>query len=231
MTLPANPELAALKLAILDNPDAVLADIDVLRALIGAQDRATGNVVDLRARFLIELEGRLGKLEDTHRTVIAAAYDNLAGTNQVQRAVLTMLEPDSFAGLLDVLHGDVPAILGVDVVRLCLESGAADAPLPHPVITPMRPGAIRSSVISDAQNTQRAVVLRASGPASMRLFTGAAGRVKSEALLSLDLGQGRLPALLALGATDPAHFSPDQGTDLLRFMSSALERLLRRWLS
>ncbi|MGR3723176.1 DUF484 family protein [Abyssibius alkaniclasticus] len=229
-----NPDLAAadtLKAAILEHPEAVLADADVLRALIGAQDKADRNVVDLRARFLAELEGQLGSLENTHRTVVAAAYENLSGTNQVQRAVLTLLEPDSFAGLLDALQRDLPPILGIDVVRLCLESGAQDVDLPHPVITPMKPGTIRVAATGSPTTPQRAVVLRAAGPHTARLFTGAAGRVKSEALLALDLGAGRLPALLALGAKDPAHFSPDQGGDLLNFLARALERVLRRWLT
>lgn len=220
-----------LKAAILEHPEAVLADADVLRALIGAQDKADHNVVDLRARFLAELEGKLGMLEDTHRTVIAAAYENLSGTNQVQRAVLTLLEPDSFSALLDALQRELPPILGIDVVRLCLESGTSDVELPHPVITPMRPGTIRVAATGNPNTPQRVVILRASGPHTVRLFTGAAGRVKSEALLALDLGAGRLPALLALGASDPAHFSPDQGGDLLHFMARAVERLLRRWLA
>jgi len=221
----------ALKAAILKHPEAVLADADVLRALIGAQDKVDHNVIDLRARFLAELQGQLGRLEDTHRTVIAAAYENLSGTNQVQRAVLTLLEPDSFAGLLDTLQRDLPPILGIDVVRLCLESGASDVDLPHPVITPMKPGTIRVAATGDISTPQRAVILRAAGPHTKRLFTGAAGRVQSEALLALDLGAGRLPALLALGASDPSHFTADQGSDLLNFMARAVERLLRRWLA
>mgnify|MGYP000857253880 FL=1 len=230
----ANPEISAadaLKAAILEHPEAVLADADVLRALIGAQDRAGRNVVDLRARFLAELESKLGVLEDTHRTVIAAAYENLSGTNQVQRAVLTLMEPDSFAGLLDALQRDLPPILGIDVVRLCLESGTPDAELPHPVITPMKPGTIRVAATGNASTPQRAVIMRAAGPHTKRLFTGAAGRVNSEALLALDLGSGRLPALLALGSGDAGHFTPDQGGDLLSFLARAVERLLRRWLA
>jgi uncharacterized protein YigA (DUF484 family) len=53
----------------------------------------------------------------------------------------------------------------------------------------------------------------------------------SEALLALDLGPGRLPALLALGAADPNQFKPAHGTDLLQFFASVFERLMRKWLN
>ena len=49
-----------------------------MRALIAANERAMGgNIVDLRGIAMERLEARLDRLEDTHRSVIAAAYENL----------------------------------------------------------------------------------------------------------------------------------------------------------
>ena len=56
------------------------------------------------------------------RSVIAAAYENLAGTNQVHRAILQMLDPLSFEDFLKTMAGDVAQTLRVDCVRLVLES-------------------------------------------------------------------------------------------------------------
>ena len=47
----------------------------------------------------------------------------------------------------------------------------------------------------------------------------------------LDLGPGRLPGMLALGAEDPHLFAPSQGTDLLTFFAGTVERAIRRWLA
>ena len=59
---------------ILAEPEVLLEDRDVMNALIGANERLMGsNVVDLRGIAMERLEGRLDRLEDTHRTVIAAA--------------------------------------------------------------------------------------------------------------------------------------------------------------
>ena len=108
---------------ILAEPEVLLEDRDVMNALIGANERLMGsNIVDLRGIAMERLEGRLDRLEDTHRTVIAAAYENLAGTNQVHRAILQMLDPLSFEDFLKTLAADVAPTLRVDCVRLVLES-------------------------------------------------------------------------------------------------------------
>ncbi len=221
-----------LKADILADPSVVLEDSAVMRALLHAQDEANGErVVDLRNVFLERLEQRLERLEDTHASVIAAAYDNMAGTNQVQRAVLAVLEPRDFQSFLDVVQTEVAHILGVDTVRLCIESASQNGDLPHAVITPLEPGAIREIVSNGRDVALRKVTLRAVGPNKARVFTASAGRVKSEALLRLDLGQKQLPAMLAFGSENVDRFSPEQGVDLLTFFAEAFERILRRWVA
>src|SRR5690606_5296760 len=77
---------------------------------------------DLRGIAMERLEERLDRLEDTHRSVIAAAYENLAGTNAIHRAVLRLLEPLDFESFLKELGRDVKAALQVDCVKLVLET-------------------------------------------------------------------------------------------------------------
>ena len=90
-----------LREAIIAKPDAVLDDQDVMHALISANEKSMGgNIVDLRGIAMERLEARLDRLEDTHRSVIAAAYENLAGTNQIHRAILQLLDPLEFEPFL-----------------------------------------------------------------------------------------------------------------------------------
>ena len=120
---------SALREAIISSPNVILDDKDVMRALISANERAMGdNVVDLRGLAMERLEERLDHIQDTHRSVIAAAYENLAGANQINRAILQMLEPMEFAQFLRDLNGKVADILRVDAVKLVLESGNSNAP-------------------------------------------------------------------------------------------------------
>ena len=120
----SNPKMDdQLREKIIAQPDVILEDQDLMRALIAANERAMGgNIVDLRGIAMDRLEARLDRLEDTHRGVIAAAYENLAGTNQVHRAILKMLDPVSFEQFLKGLGSEVADILRVDAVRLVLES-------------------------------------------------------------------------------------------------------------
>jgi uncharacterized protein YigA (DUF484 family) len=108
---------------ILAEPERLLEDRDVMNALVAANERAMGaNIVDLRGIAMQRLETRLDRLEDTHRSVIAAAYENLAGTNQVHRAILQLLEPTNFEAFMKALTGEVAQTLRVDMVRLVLET-------------------------------------------------------------------------------------------------------------
>ena len=64
---------------LISKPEVILEDRDLMKALIAANERAMGaNIVDLRGIAMERLEARLDRLEDTHRSVIAAAYENLA---------------------------------------------------------------------------------------------------------------------------------------------------------
>ncbi|MDT0683273.1 DUF484 family protein [Roseicyclus sp. F158] len=235
MTDPA-VNLGDLRDRIIDAPDVILEDRDIMRALIAANEKSMGhNIVDLRGIAMERLEARLDRLEDTHRSVIAAAYENLSGTNQIHRAVLALLAPADFEGFLAALGGEVAATLRVDAVRLVLESASeeGDAAIQRldDVLTVVPPGFIESYASGRGSAPVRPVTLRQARPEEgTRLYGGTAEWINSEALLRLDLGPGRLPGMLALGAEDPHQFKPSQGTDLLGFLASVFERQMRRWL-
>ena len=222
---------------VLTDPDLILDDRDVMRALITANDRQMGgNIVDMRGIAMERLENRLDRLEDTHRSVIAAAYENLAGTNQIHRAILTLLEQPDFEAFLKVLGTEVAAILRVDRIRLVLESAeASDDSAPkvqklEDVLTIVAPGFVDQYLTAGRAIPERAVTLRQVGDSSGRIYGEAADWIASEALLRLDLGEGRLPALLVIGSEDPHQFRPSQGTDLLTFFTGVFERNMRRYL-
>lgn len=221
---------------ILAEPESLLEDRDVMNALVAANERAMGaNIVDLRGIAMQRLETRLERLEDTHRSVIAAAYENLAGTNQIHRAILQMLDPLGFGEFLATLAGDVAATLRVDCVRLVLESrqSGEDPALRRlgDVLFVAEPG-FTARYLAGARNAPlRPVTLRQVMPESDLLYGDRAGFIRSEALLRLDFGQGRLPGMLVLGAEDPHQFRATQGTDLLAFFAGVFERTMRRWLS
>ncbi|MFD1340999.1 DUF484 family protein [Litorisediminicola beolgyonensis] len=225
-----------LRETIIAKPDIVLEDLDLMRALVAANERAMGsNIIDLRGIAMERLEARLDRLEETHRSVIAAAYENLAGTNQIHRAILRLLDPVDFEPFLHDLGGEVAEILRVDAMRLVLESEEAepDAALARlgDVLTVAVPGFVAHYVDHGRGAPSRVVTLRQIQSGDPELYGEKAEWIRSEACLRLDFGRGRLPGLLVLGAEDPHQFTPQHGTDLMGFFAGVFERSMRRWLA
>lgn len=226
--------LEALREKILSDPEVILEDQDVMKALIEANERALGgNIVDLRGIAMERLESRLDRLEDTHRSVIAAAYENLAGTNLIHNAVLQALEPTDFSTFLQSMEGELRDALRVNRMRLIIESKDHEqgAPGLENVLTAVEPGVVDHYITAGRDIPVRPVTLRQVSPASEDVYGEHADYIKSEALLKLDLGQGKLPGLLVLGSEDPHQFRPSQGADLLTFFGGVFERAMRRWLA
>ncbi len=226
----------SLRETIISRPDMILDDKEMMHALIAANEPAMGgNIIDLRGIAMERLEARLDRLEDTHRSVIAAAYENLAGTNQIHRAILRMLDPLEFEPFLRDLGGEVAQILRVDVVKLVLESASSDNDKVvrrlGEVLSVAEPGFVESYLSDGREAPLRQVTLRQLQQGDGRVYGDKAEWIRSEACLKLDFGPGRLPGLLVMGAEDPHQFTPQQGTDLLAFFAGVFERAMRRWLA
>ncbi|MBU2934848.1 MULTISPECIES: DUF484 family protein [Pacificibacter] len=230
------PMAEELREKIISEPDMILDDLDVMRALIAANEKSNGgNIVDLRGIAMDRLEDRLDRLEDTHRGVIAAAYENLAGTNQIHRAILRMMDPLDFETFLRDLGGEVADILRVDAVKLLLETKVENE---DPVVRKLgdvlvtaEPEFINTYLTLGRNIPPRDVTLRQITPDTDIIYGDETGFIHSEACMKLNFGSGRLPGLLILGAEDPHMFKPTQGTDLLSFFAGVFEKTMRRWLA
>lgn len=218
---------------ILADPSLVLDDDSVMQRLVGERN-GERQVIDLRDRLVERLEQRLDKLTTQQRSIIAAAYENVAGTNQVHRAVLALLEPSELPAFLKRLTVDVPAMLGLEEARLCLESDVTETgPAEgfglslHGRVMAMPEGMVDGYLALDGSNAEQ-IMLREAG-AEAELIFGEANPVQSEALMRLDIAGA--PAMLAFGSSDPKKFDPAHGTDLLTFLAGVVERLLTQRLS
>ena len=218
---------------ILSDPEIVLSDPALMRALVERSETpGEGNVIDMRGLAMQRLEERLARLEETHRSVIAAAYENLAGTGLIHRAILRLLDATTFDAFLADLSLHVAPLLRVESIVLAIETDA-----PADMAPPLRAvprGFVGEYVTRGRGGPLRQVTLRQLPEGDDGLH-GAGGfedghAFCSEACLALDLGEDRLPALLALGCEDPHQFKPGQGTDLLAFFAGVFERAVRRWL-
>jgi uncharacterized protein YigA (DUF484 family) len=219
---------------ILADPELVLSDDMVMRALLGATAKGARNIVDLRDKLVERLEQRLDRLVHTNRSVIAAAYENVAGTQQVHRAILALIDAPGLSELLRRLTREVPVMVGVEEARLCLEAEVDDIRPADSLgegldgrVLLAPEGTVGEYLMLEGDLAPGPVVLRPCGEEAEILF-GRLTRTRSEALLRLDLAGAA--GLLAFGAADPDRFGPEQGVDLLTFFAGVVERLLARHL-
>ncbi|MBV0891336.1 DUF484 family protein [Paracoccus sp. Z118] len=221
----------AIRGRLLADPALILHDRDLMRALVAAREAELGaNVIDIRGRAMEALESRLDRLEAAHETVISAAYENQSGTQTIHRAIIALLEPVDFAGFLDMLNVEVAPILRVDTLRLVMETANVADPQPDPNgALQMMPAGTVAQLISAGRRAPRGadIILRKAASETLAIH---GEPVASEALLPIDLGPNRHPALLLMGSAEPGRFTPAQGTDLLRFFGQVFRLVLLGWL-
>lgn len=209
---------------LLADPGVILADRDLMRALVAAREAEIGdNVIDIRGRAMEALESRLDRLESQHESVIAAAYDNQSGTAVIHRAVIGLLETADLAELVASLQSDIAPLLRIETLRLVVEPDPAIPGLPDEAVA-VPAGAI-GRIIAAGRRTPRGddIVLRPASPITQVMHGQA---VASEALLPVDLGARRPRAMLLMGSTDRGRFMPAHGTDLLRFFAQVFRLVL-----
>tara|TARA_B110000003_G_scaffold276453_1_gene323023 strand:- start:5446 stop:6165 length:720 start_codon:yes stop_codon:yes gene_type:complete len=222
---------------ILQDPEALLNDREVMRALISASsNNAPTNVIDLKSVVLKRLEGRVDEIEGQNSNIISAAYKNISTTFRVHAAILEALEPKTFTEFLNFLKTDWANSLGIDVARLCLEAPSIskdDIPQLQtefgPSVIFLQEGEIDHYITLGQDNDPRSVTLRQIRKGASNIYSNIAPELRSEALMKLDLGQGNSPGLLLLGSINPDQFLPNMGTDLFVFYGSIFEKVMQRW--
>jgi uncharacterized protein YigA (DUF484 family) len=222
---------------ILQDPEALLNDREVMRALISASsNNAPTNVIDLKSAVLKRLEGHVDKIEGQNSNIISAAYKNISTTTKVHSAILEALEPKTFTEFLNFLKTDWANSLGIDVARLCLEAPSISKDdIPQlktefgPSVIFLQEGEIDHYITLGQDNDPRSVTLRQIRKGASNIYSNIAPELRSEALMKLDLGQGNSPGLLLLGSINPDQFLPNMGTDLFVFYGSVFEKVMQRW--
>ena len=220
----------AVRTAILNEPDAVLSDPELMQALIAPTESADRNIVDLRGALIQRLEQRLTQLSTSHQDVVDAAVDNLTGMTQVHNAALAVLDAASFEDFLGIVSRDFSSLLEVETARLCLAVEAPDAVALGDAVTVLSQAEL-DLLAPPAAAGEASVVLRRCCGLDARLFGTQTDRLGSIALVRLEFGSVMLPGALAFAATDPERFHPEQGQELLQFLGGVVQRAMRDWMA
>ena len=223
---------------ILAKANEILNDETLLRALIKASDKNLGNkIVDLRSVAMKKMDGELKKLKRSNQQVIATAYENLVGMNQVHQVVLKSLEQNNFDEFITNLNTEVCDILRVDCIRLGLEthSSLQNAKKYDPKFSELLdlyPVNFVNTYLSQGENNSTdEVVLRPTPKGSEQLYGKLSKNLKSEGCIKLKIGNEKIIGILALASKEREKFTAQQGVELLKFMGNVFERRISHWLN
>lgn len=208
-----------------DHPSFLERHPEALR-LLRPPSRHAGGVLDFQHFLLERLRRDLGRLRQEQDSLIATSRGNLASQRRVHKGVLAMLRAASFEQLLQIVTTDLAVLIDVDIVTLGIESAASSAPrLPVSGLHLLRAGMVESLL-----GASREALLCTDIRGDPALYGGAAGLVRSQALLRLSFGGSAPAGLLCLGTRRPDTFHPGLGTELLSFLARTLEIRVAQWL-
>jgi hypothetical protein len=176
--------------------------------------------------MLQRLKADVARLKGQQRALIATSRSNLSSQTRIHGAALAIISATSFEQLIQIVTTDLAVMLDVDVVTIGIESsGGRHAKLPLPGLQLLKAGTVDSLL-----GTERDALLRGDVVGDPMLFGGAAGLVRSDALLRLSVSEHAPVGLLCIGTRRPEKFHPGQGTELLTFLARVLEATIAAWL-
>src|SRR5436305_12498381 len=135
--------------------------------------------------MLERLRCELARVNLNHRTLIAASRGNLASQGRIHKAALAILAASSFEQLLQTVTTDLAVLLDVDIVTLGIESSTTPSTrlMPHGIHL------LKAGTVEALLGPERNVLLHADAPGDVALLGGAAGLVRSQALMRVAFGR------------------------------------------
>ena len=104
---------------ILENPDLILLDKELLLALLKDSDFPDEeNLIDIRNVFLKKLGEKVERLKSTNSQIIQHAYENQLGIKKIHKCCLKTIETRDIGALFKFLCLKATEILRVDVIKI-----------------------------------------------------------------------------------------------------------------
>lgn len=207
------------------HPDFLNQRPDLLTVLEapGRGDLGDG-VQDFQAAMIRRLRRQMEDATEVAQELIDTSRENLTSQSRIHECVLALLSASSFERLIEAVQTDLPMLLDIDAVSLCVESENQNA-------FPVRSVTLVPRGFVDRHLGQgKGMMLREDASGDPEIFGGAAPLVRSDALVRLSVSDSAPPALLAFGSREAGKFHPGQATELVNFLTQVLSQLIRIWL-
>ena len=213
---------------ILENPDLILLDRELLLALLKNSDFPDEeNLVDIRNIFLKKLGEKVEKLKTTNSQIIQYAYENQLGIKKIHKCCLEAIETKDVDHLLKFLCLKATEILRVDVIKIVVSNNTfSDTNIENCILKSdeeimtytqkigiTKEKTVRlKNVVGDKKRHDEGIITREES-------------TKSEAIISL-LVNNNFKGLVFLESANQSTFSVDQSTDYLDFFAQVISKHL-----
>ena len=213
---------------ILENPDLILLDKELLLALLKDSDFPDeDNLIDIRNVFLKKLGEKVEKLKSTNSQIIQHAYENQLGIKKIHKCCLKTIETRDIGALFKFLCLKATEILRVDVIKIVVSDNTFSNSNIQNCILKSNEEIIKfaqkigitkgktvrlTNVVNDKKKEPEQLIAREES-------------TKSEAIISL-LVNSEFKGFLFFESVDETTFSVDQSTDYLEFFAQVTSKHL-----
>lgn len=217
------------------NPQFLAEHPELFEVLVPPEQQHGRGVIDFQYYAIDNLRRGMRKMKDRFQGLVTSARENLSVQQQVQRAVVSLVQARTLEDLLEVLTTDLVRWFDVDIVRLAMESDMAG------LYETYYHEDNYSGICFVPNGTANAVLLGESvrligdtqgePPIGFEmLFADCSNLVRSCALVRLELPTVKRPAILAFGVRHADRFHPHQGGELLGHLGEVMSIILDRCL-
>lgn len=209
-----------------ENPGFLQKYPEACEYLVPPRSSAGKNVADFQSFMIQRLKADKEEVMETTKAIVANVRNNMNNQQRIHKAILRLLEAQTFPEFIHAITMDLSALLNVDISALVVESNGHD--ISHVNATGIR---IVPEGTIDKWMKGKNALLQSEIRGIEAIYGGAATLVQSQALLRVDISMDTPPAILAFGSREPSMFQQGQGTELVTFLARVVERCFRSWLS
>lgn len=207
------------------HPEFLKKNPDAIDYLIAPKEENGRKVADFQSYMIERLKADKSEAIETAKDIVETARNNMNNQARIHKAVLRLLEAQSFDEFIQTITSDITNLLDVDITTLVVEADGQEIPHIHT-------NGIRVVPEGTIDNWMRGknVLLQADIGGIEPIYGAGATLVRSQSLVRIDVSLHTPPAIIAFGSRDPNLFQPGQGTEQVLFLARVIERQFRTWL-
>jgi uncharacterized protein YigA (DUF484 family) len=236
MTKPANKpsDLSAddVRDYLKQHPDFLKNNLDMVAELTPPEQKLENGIIDFQHYLVKNLQKDSKALKSRYDVLIDFCRDNMAVQQQVHQAVLRLIRARSIEQLLEVVTIDLVSLFDVDVVRLAMESEAAQlygvnyGEENYSGIVLIETGMVDMALGKKKNVRLEEDCSKKAPPGFDQIFADCNDLIESCALLRLELNQVGRNVILAFGVRHKDRFHSGQGIEFLSFLAQIVAHQL-----